>query len=410
MCERILVVDDELFIRESIADYLEEYDYTVDAVESAEKALENIELYNYDLIITDLSMPGIGGMELIVRTNKLCPMVPKIIVSGKGAMKDAVEAIRNGAYDYIIKPIESFEKLIISVRRALEKRKLSLNNIRYQEELEEANKLLQEKIKELEEAQTQLIQSAKMASLGVLSAGIAHEINNPNAFVYSNLQLLKDYVKSLKEYIKISDEKRLLSPEEDLALKKKLRIDFILEDLDGLILDSLEGSTRIKSIVKDLKEFSSLNRPDYSEYNLNEGISSTLNILRNELKKGVKVIEDYGNIPAVKCHSQQINQIFMNLFMNAIQAMPAKGGELRIKTGVVDNYVFTTVKDNGSGIPPGVLPKIFDPFFTTKAVGKGMGLGLSLSYKIIEKHRGKIEVESEEGKGTEFTIKLPLSV
>jgi len=405
MIERILVVDDELFIRESIADYLEENDYPVDAAESGEKALEYIEKNDYALIITDLSMPGMGGMELIKKTNELCPLVPKIIVSGKGAMGDAVEAIRHGAYDYMIKPVESFEKLLISVQRALERRRLTLNNIRYQKELEEANKLLQEKIKELEETQAQLIQSAKMASLGVLSAGIAHEINNPNAFVYSNLQILRDYVKNLKSYINsIEEQLDCAGPE----LRKKFNIDFILQDLDGLISDSIDGSQRIKSIVRDLKEFSSLDRPELTLSSLNDGLRSTLNILRNELKKGVKVIEDYGDIPAIKCHFRQLNQVFMNLIMNALQAVPSKGGEIIIKTCLEENYIIIIIKDNGCGITKDNLSRIFDPFFTTKAVGKGMGLGLSLSYKIIEKHKGKILLESEEGKGTKFTLKIPV--
>lgn len=407
MCEKILVVDDELFIRDSIADYLEDNDYTVDMAEDGEEALKKLSSSEYDLIITDLSMPFMGGMALIIKTNELYPHIPKIIVSGNGDMKDAIEAIRHGAYDYIVKPIETFDKLLISVKRALEKRKLTRNNIRYQKDLERTNKLLEEKIKELEETQSQLVQSAKMASLGVLAAGIAHEINNPNAFVNSNLQVLKNYMGNLKEFLEIS-RKNTDCSEELVNLKQKLKIDFILSDMENIIPDSLEGTMRIKTIVMDLKDFSRLDKPERGFYDLNSGIRSTLNILRNEIKKGINIIEDYGEIPEIKCHPGQLNQVFMNIIMNALQALPEEGGEVRIKTSFSCKEIIISVEDNGYGIEEGILSRIFDPFFTTKDVGKGMGLGLSLTYKIIEKHKGKIEVKSKPGEGTCFTIILPV--
>jgi signal transduction histidine kinase len=410
MPERILVVDDEIFIRESVADYLEDYDYLIDMACNGSEAFDKIQLQDYDLIITDLAMPVMGGMELIARTNELYPMIPKIIVTGTGELKDAIEAIRNGAYDFITKPIEDFEHFLITVRRALEKRKLTLNNIKYQFDLEKTNKLLQEKLDELEKVQTQLVQSAKMASLGILAAGIAHEINNPNSFVNANVQVLKNYLNNLAKFITVQEEYiySLPEPNEELkSLKTRLKIDYILKDVEKLISDSFEGTLRIKSIVSDLKEFSRLDKPLSEEYNINAGLRSTLNILRHELKKGVQVFEDYGKIPLLRCHPQQINQVFMNILINSVHAIDRKG-EIHIKTFLEENEIIVYIKDSGCGIFPAHLPFIFDPFFTTKETGKGMGLGLSLSYKIIEKHGGKIEVTSEVGKGTKFIVRLPV--
>jgi signal transduction histidine kinase/CheY-like chemotaxis protein len=262
---------------------------------------------------------------------------------------------------------------------------------------------------QLKMSQAQIVQQEKMASIGQLSAGIAHEINNPVGYISSNLGSLAKYISKLTDFIN-SQATALDTCEgkEDInELRKKLKIDFILEDISGLIKESAEGCDRVKSIVLDLKSFSRADQDKAERADLNEHINKTLNVVWNELKYKAEVKKELGDIPSTVCHPQKLNQVFMNLLVNASHAI-AERGEIGIKTWHEKDSIYVSISDTGSGISKENLPKLFEPFFTTKEAGKGTGLGLSISYDIIRKHNGEITVDSEEGKGTTFTVRIPV--
>jgi two-component system NtrC family sensor kinase len=264
----------------------------------------------------------------------------------------------------------------------------------------------------LEEAQHQLLQSEKMASIGQLAAGVAHEINNPIGFVHSNLGSLDRYVKdmfslfSIYENAEASLDPKVLAPIQ--ARKEEIDLKFVREDVFTLISESRDGITRVKKIVQDLKDFSHIGSTDeWQLVDLHAGIDSTLNIVQNEIKYKAEVIKDYAKLPQVECLPSQLNQVFMNMLINAAQAISERG-VIAIRSGIEADRVWLEFSDTGKGIAAENLNRIFDPFFTTKPVGKGTGLGLSLSYGIIQKHAGKIDVRSEVGVGTTFRITLPV--
>jgi signal transduction histidine kinase len=258
----------------------------------------------------------------------------------------------------------------------------------------------------LDEATKRLVQSEKLASLGELAAGVAHEINNPVGYVSSNLTTLQKY---LTVYEKVLD-----APEADsaemAALKKKLNYAFIRDDLQNLVKETQEGVGRVKAIIQDLKDYARTNvATHYVASDIQVGLKSTLNIARNQLKNRADVRLELGKLPLVECAPSQIDQVFLNLIVNAAQAMPeGKMGLIDIRTDCNDTHVWIEVKDNGPGIPPEILKKIFDPFFTTKDPGTGTGLGLSVSTNIIQQHGGTLEVNSTVGLGTTFKITLPI--
>jgi two-component system NtrC family sensor kinase len=268
----------------------------------------------------------------------------------------------------------------------------------------------------------QLYQSEKMASIGQLAAGIAHEINNPTGFVGSNLGTLAEYHQDidglLKAYRHLTADlaekgvrEMLPAPIWEIldriaGLEKAADIDFILEDINNLISESIEGADRIRKIVLDMKAFAHPGQDTLAEADINQNIESTLNIVWNELKYKAVVVKDYGWLPTVRCFPQQLNQVFMNLLVNAAHAI-TETGEIRITTRHLNGHLEIAISDTGSGIPEAHLTRIFDPFFTTKEVGKGTGLGLNVAYNIIKKHQGEIRVDSTVGKGTTFTIHLP---
>ncbi len=276
-------------------------------------------------------------------------------------------------------------------------------------ELETALADLNEAYGDLKDTQNHMLQREKMASVGQLAAGVAHEINNPMGFITSNLITLRKYFDRLREFTQIqSDVIESGKGQADIqASRKKMKIDFILEDLPDLFEESLEGADRVKTIVLNLKSFSRMDEAQMASADINECLQATLNIVWNELKYTASVHRNYGDIPKILCYSHELSQVFLNILVNAGQAIKSQG-IIRISTSEVDGYVYISIADNGAGIPAEKIEKIFDPFFTTKEVGKGTGLGLSISYDIIKKHNGELLVESVEGKGTTFTVKLPV--
>jgi two-component system, NtrC family, sensor kinase len=268
-------------------------------------------------------------------------------------------------------------------------------------------------INKLEDAHCQLLQSEKLASIGQLAAGVAHEINNPICFVNANLSSLKDYAAKLLTMLDAYEScGGLLLQDPVIAarlqqVRKEADIDFVRSDIASLIAESLEGTDRVRIIVQDLRDFSRAGEAVWEWANIHACLDSTLNVVRNEIRYKAEVIRDYGVLPQVECYPSQLNQVFMNLLINGAQSIAGQGS-ITIRTGAEGGEVWVAISDTGAGIAPENMARIFDPFFTTKPVGKGTGLGLSLCYGIVERHGGRIAVRSTVGEGTTFTIHLPI--
>ncbi|WP_196599919.1 sensor histidine kinase [Pectinatus frisingensis] len=295
--------------------------------------------------------------------------------------------------------------------RSLLERSIDISSKEYNENMEKIRML-----------QSQLIQQEKLAGIGQLSAGVAHEINNPLGYVQSNMDTLKKYLEKVSSFLStLSRVEKTLETNSDANLQelfqiiekalKENKINYITEDLNDIIDESMSGLTRIEKIVKSLLGFSRVSSLEFEEYNLNKGIKDTLAVANNEIKYTTKIIEDLGDIPYIKAAGGAINQVLLNLIINAVHAIRESSheGVINIKTFTKDNFVCCVITDNGKGIPEENIDNIFTPFFTTKPVGVGTGLGLSIAYDIIvNKHSGQITVKSELGKGTTFTIYLPI--
>ncbi len=356
------------------------------------------------LCILDMVMPLMDGLETAKNVRTIDSDVIIIIITSFDLSLEVIrENLKKDIY-YIKKPFnpEELYCLVDSLVKGWNK------NLR----LEMKNRELQDAYNELKITQMTMLQKEKLASIGQLAAGVAHEINNPMGFISGNLRALNKYINKFTDFIEIQEEllKSIADSEVLEVLKekrKKLKLDYIIEDVTELIAESLEGADRVARIVRDLKSFSRVDEAEYKLANINECIESTLNIVWNEIKYKAAVKKEYGDLPHIKCYPQQLNQVFMNLLVNASHAIE-KEGEIRIRTWQEGEAIFISISDTGSGIPEENLKKLFEPFFTTKEVGKGTGLGLSITYDIVKQHGGEIIVDSTVGKGTTFTIKLPL--
>lgn len=567
---RILVIDDEPSIRSMLVQALEIGGFAVRDAEDGEQGLALLkEDHSIGVVLTDLMMPKMNGMEVLEHAKQYDPDVEVIVLTGFGGHESAIEAMKKGAYDYLQKPT-NVEELFLTVAKAIERRRLAQENRLYQENLERLvrdrteelletknflqsvldssldysivaldldghitlfnrgserlfgysasevegkpatsffktdgnadpspfalegalgqgvvqehqrvvkrkdgeaitisislvalcdqegeevgtlgiskditeqiklelelkkytenlEQLVEERTKELEkrnvelettlaelsDTQAQLVQSEKLASIGQLAAGVAHEINNPIGFVHSNLGTLGKYFSRIREVLDRLHEGALkgekLPADELEELWKKSRMDSILADLENIIAESLDGTKRVRTIVRDMKNFSNIDRAEIQPSDLETGLESTLNIVWNEIKYNADVEREYTSIPAVTCNAQQINQVLLNLLMNAAQAIKEPPGKIIVRTkDMGQGFVAIEIQDNGKGMDEKTKSRIFDPFFTTKAVGEGTGLGLSISYRIIKDHGGRIEVDSEIGKGTTFRLILPV--
>jgi len=281
--------------------------------------------------------------------------------------------------------------------------------------LKQRNAELETLTQKLAGAQNQLLQSEKLASVGQLAAGVAHEINNPIAFVRSNLNSLGTYVNDLISMLDAYGEVERESDGRDNIAKRKLEqfkssinVNFLREDIPLLLKESSDGLTRVEKIVKDLKEFSHLDEAEWQYVDIHQALESTLNVAAHEIRSKADVVREYGDLPQIECLPAQINQVFLNLLINAAQAQEGRG-TIIVRTGRNGEWIWVQIADNGKGIEPAHIRRIFDPFFTTKPVGVGPGLGLSVSYSIVQQHGGTIEVASEIGKGSTFTIRLPIT-
>ncbi len=320
-------------------------------------------------------------------------------------------ANQNEELNRLYKKLKSDERFLLKEYKRVKDRDVQINHKNH--ELESKNHELNVTLEKLKQAQAQLVQSEKMVSLGILTAGIAHEINNPINFINAGVTGLKrsvsKIVELLEEYQKLTPENYQEQNKHIEQLKSKYRFSLMLETTLKVVDNIGTGAYRTTEIVKELRTFSRLDEAELKTVNIHDGIDSVLVLLRNQYKDRIEIVKKYAEIPLIECYPGKLNQVFMNILSNAIQAIE-KEGEIVITTQLLEEQIQISFQDSGSGIPKNIQNKIFEPFFTTKSVGKGTGLGLSITISIIQQdHQGKIEVISEEGQGTTFNIKLPIS-
>ncbi|KJH78382.1 response regulator [Pseudomonas gregormendelii] len=368
----------------------------------------------YALAFVDMRMPeGWDGAQTIEQLWQADPRLQVVVCTAYSDYSWDELLDRLHAHDRVLilkKPFDNVEvqqmaNTLLAKWDMTERASLQMNHLEH---------LVQREVDERKQLESQLVQSEKLASLGQLAAGVAHEINNPIGFISSNLGTLDGYFQQLQEMLDAYGQAETLIQAGEWAerlqqLRERIELDFLREDIPLLIKESKDGINRVGRIVRDLKDFSRVDaNQEWQWINLQQGIESTLNIVANELKYKADVLREYQVLPDIECLPSQINQVFMNLIVNASQAIGPERGTLTLRTGHAAQSVWIEVQDTGSGIAPQNLQKIFDPFFTTKPVGQGTGLGLSLSYGIIKKHRGEITVRSEVGVGTTFRVELPI--
>ena len=524
---RVLLVEDNPGDARLIREILNEApDVSFDVVHAQrlETGLERLACDDIDVLLLDLSLPDSQGMETLARAHKASPDTAIIVLTGLDDEEAAIEAVRQGAQDYLVKGRIDGDLLVRAIRHAVERKLVSgallESERRYSDMINQspdavvsvdahgnllsfnpaaeqvsgytADELLGRSFEEvalltpdslarlneefarclageerppyevtwvhkdgslrsievngrlvrsngesagvlatcrdvtarvetedaLRESQKQLMQSEKMAAIGQLAAGVAHEINNPVGFVMSNIGTLTTYVQTFKrvmgEYDRLAtavsegdeaNQQQALGAIEQIRVREDLP--YVMDDVDKLLMESADGTERIRDIIQNLRSFARVDEGEIKEADINAGIETTLKIVWNELKYKCDMHRKLGDIPRLRCYPGRLNQVFMNLLVNAAQAIE-EHGDITIETEVVDSAVVIRISDNGRGIAKDHLSRIFDPFVTTKAVGKGTGLGLSISHGIVHNHKGTIDVESEVGEGTTFTIRLPI--
>ncbi|MGB8510614.1 MAG: ATP-binding protein [Pyrinomonadaceae bacterium] len=405
---RILIVDDEEMIRGLFASYLGDL-YTCATAANYEDALAHLNRESFALVISDVIMPGRGGIELLREVVAHFPDTAVIMVSGIDRSQRVLDAVRLGAFDYLIKPCE-LDVLEVAVERALEHRLLVRSARQYKLDLERWNRELRESKTKLEQLEAQIVQSEKMASLGQLAAGVAHELNNPAGFIYGNMEILKDCASGIERLLALYSRVQLTPAEaaEVAVIKDEIDYEHTLADLKLIIADCHDGAERIRDVVLNLRLFSRLDEAEFKKVDIHEGLDSTIRLLSRYYNAGrIRLERQYGELPPVDCFAGQLNQVWMNLLVNAAQSIK-DDGEVRVSTRRDGEAVVVCISDTGCGIAPDQLKNIFDPFFTTKPVGEGTGLGLSVTYSIVERHHGSIRVESVPGRGTTFTITIPM--
>lgn len=404
----VLLVDDDPLVRDSLSRLLADQGLNVVPCAGAVEAIEQLCRVAADAILSDIKMPGMNGLELLSHVRAQNPDLPVLLMTGFADLEMAVAAIQNGVFDFILKPYNPLQ-LFHSLNKAIDFKRLRQLEANYQAELEAR---INEARSELQAAHNRLLQGEKLASIGQLAAGVAHEINNPAGFITSNLGTLNRYVERLLSYIELQ-ETLLAEPNpppalNDLAEQRRiLRIDHIRDDIKSLLAESLDGADRIKSLVQGLKNFARVDAENFEYADINAGLDSTINICWNEIKYVATLEKDYGDLPQAQVYPQQLNQVFMNLLVNAAHAI-ATEGKITVRTWFQGKFIYVSITDTGCGIPETIQNRIYDPFFTTKDIGKGTGLGLSIAYDIVRKHQGEIEFETALGAGTTFTVKLPL--
>ncbi len=405
----ILVVDDEEIIRLYLNDLLSEMGHQVVTAADGVEAIHEIETGFYDLIFTDIKMPGADGIQVLKKAKEVCPDAEVVVVTGFASVENAAAAVHYGAYDYVTKPFERVEMIHSLVERVGRSIRLRRENRRLMLELRMRNlelkrnvQSLEDALKEVEEKQRALIHADRMSSLGVLAAGVAHEINNPTTFIRGNLQTLQKFWEILAPVLAGENGSGVPDP-------KKLR--FVCEETPGLIRDMLVGTDRITRIVSGLRAFAHPEGPaERAPADPHACIEDALALVESSVPENVEVVRDFcADPPQVPIALQPMTQVFVNLLLNAIQAVEGQDrGRVTVRSQPEEGAFRVDVIDDGVGMTDAVLEKVFDPFFTTKPVDKGTGLGLSILLGIVQDHGGSVATASTPGAGSCFSVRLPL--
>ena len=448
--KRILAIDDSPTYLYALAGRLREEGYEVVLARSGEEALEVVAAQPVDCILLDLVMPGLSGHETCrrIKSDPACRDIPLVMLTAMEEREAMIDGITAGADDYVTKSAD-FAVLKARVGAKLRRKQIEDENriirerlLRKEMEAAEARAaralaetrgaLLadlegqhaalarataqeREAHEALKRAQSQLVQSEKLAALGQMVAGVAHEINNPLSFVVNDMAVLQRDVVAVRELVGLYRQAATAAGGDGPELQRRIRaaderidVDHTLGGLDRLLLRAREGLRRIEGIVKDLRGFARLDEGERNEADLNGGVVSTVNIVRERAaKRNIAIALELGRLPPVICHGAKINQVVLNLIANAIDAC-ADGGSVTVRTACEQGGIAIHVIDSGKGIDPEIRGRIFDPFFTTKPIGEGTGLGLSISYGIVQEHGGTIDVDSTPGCGACFTLRLPI--
>ncbi len=419
----ILIVDDTPDNIRFLSAMLLEQGYNVRKALNGQMALTASQSLPPDLILLDINMPDMNGYEVCrqLKANPHTQPIPVIFLSALDDVIDKVKAFQVGGVDYVTKPFQ-FEEVLVRVQT-----QLTMQNL--QNRLQAQNQQLQETLVELKATQAQLIQKEKMIGLGQLVAGVAHEINNPISFISGNIGPARRYIKDLLNLLSIYQQTYPNPTSEIQQICEDIDLDFLIADLQKLLGSMQTGVDRIHTIMLALRIFSRLDESDIKAVDLHEGLDSTLLLLEHRFRPsskiaGIKIVKNYGTLPAVTCYARQMNQVFLQLLTNAIEALEVREklanrqnldvnpACIWITTEVMDQTsVIIRLRDNALGIPENVRSRIFDPFFTTKTVGQGAGLGLTTSYQVVvDKHHGHLTYESVVGEGTEFIIEIPVHI
>ena len=424
---KVLVVDDSHFNLSVAKRYLEDISEISQILlcDDSRQVKAIVDEYGIDILISDVMMPAITGFDLLelFRSDKKYDDMPIIMLTSLDDLDAYKKCFDLGAFDYINKPFNTVE-LHARLKVAIEAK----NNSNHLKSLLEVTKKQNEELKkinaELTEAKFNLVQSEKMAAIGQLAAGIAHEINNPMGYISSNFDILRKYYIRIKEYLDYFNQELLKSNAtcittcpflSELNVKyDELKLQFILNDLENIFTDLTGGIKRITDIIQSLRVYARSSKDDEKDTNiLLELLQQVILIIKNEVKYVAQIKLDVPEDIILYCNRIQLGQVFVNIILNAVQAIKAQNrnnlGMIKIIARKIDSKIQIEFTDDGPGIPKDQLLKVFEPFFTTKEIGQGTGLGLSISYDIIvNKHNGTIEVKSEFGKGATFIITLPI--
>ena len=417
----VLVVDDDRTNVLVLVGQLKSEGYRTVTATNGQEALDAVARELPDLILLDVIMPGMDGFETASRlkSDPRSRNVPIIMVTAAEDRESRIAALAAGAEEFVAKPVERIE-LLIRVRNLLKLKQyqdmLSSRGEQLEQQVAHGASQLAVATLRLNEVQERALGAEKLASIGQLAAGVAHEINNPISFVNCNLVALGRYVDQLLSGLELCEEAERQLPH-DAGITARLRqfrestdLSFIREDMLLLLKESQDGITRVRKIVQDLRDFSHVDQSQNWQWaNLHACLDSTLNVAGNEIRQSADVQKEYGKLPDIECLPLRLNQVFLNVLLNAAQAIDRQQrGRITIRTGAGESEVWVEISDTGCGISADDLKRIFDPFFTTKPVGAGTGLGLSVAYGIVEEHHGRIEVSSEPGVGSTFRVTLPI--